>query len=130
MEKKDEYLIPEEIAEWLGLKKSEYLSKLIENLAADDFGFERFHEFNHLVGGTIESPDKALEKFEDGQKVRVYVRTYQEKDFFHQIVIGVVIDDQKTSSEVFVPILVFVSRKDELIRLFSEGKQIQGPTLN
>lgn len=130
MEKRDDYLISEELAEWIGLKKSEYLSKLIENLATDDFGFERFHEFNHLVTGTIENPDKALEGEEDGQKIRTYIRTYDQGEFFHQVVLGAVIDDKKTSNEIFVPILVFVSRNDELVRIFSVGKVLSRPTLN
>ena len=130
MEKKDDYLISEEIAEWIGLKKSEYLSKLIENMESDDFGFERFHEFNHLVSGTIENPDKALEGEVDNQKMRTYIRTYDQGEVFHQVVLGTVIDDKKASAEIFIPILVFVSRKDELVRMFSVGKIFSRPTLN
>ncbi|WPU63182.1 hypothetical protein [Peredibacter starrii] len=130
MEKRDDYYIPEEIAEWIGLKKSEYLSKLIMQVEPDDFGFERYHEFNELIPGTIETPDKVLEGEEDGQKVRTYIRSYNQVEIFHQVVMGVVVTDKNTSSEVFVPILPFVTKKDDLVRLFSVGQVVSRPTLN
>lgn len=130
MEKKDDYYIPEEIAEWVGLKKSEYLSKLIMQIEPDDYGFERYHEFNYLVSGTIESPDKVLEGEEEGQKVRTYIRSYQQKENFHQMVLGTVIVDKSSSNEVFIPILVFVTKKSELVKVFSTGQVVSRPTLN
>lgn len=130
MEKNDDYYIPEEIAEWVGLKKSEYLSKLIMEVTADDYGFERYHEFNHLVAGTIETPDKVLEGEEEGQKIRTYIRSYQEKENFHQVVLGTVIVDKSFSNEVFIPILVFVTKKGDLVKFFSTGQVVSGPVLN
>ncbi|WP_408096234.1 hypothetical protein ACJVC5_14435 [Peredibacter sp. HCB2-198] len=130
MEKRDDYLIPEEIAEWIGLKKSEYLSKLIVQVAPDDFGFEKYHEFSDLVSGTIESPDKVFEGTEDNQKIRTYIRSYNQGQNFHQVVLGTVVVDKDSSSEIFIPILVFVSKKDELVRSFCVGKVVSQPTLN
>lgn len=130
MEKKEDFLIPEETAEWIGLKKSEYLSKLIEKQPAGDIGFEQFHLFDDYIPGTIENPDKAFESEEDNQVVRTYVRSYSEKGSFHQVVLGVVIDDKKNQANVFVPIITFVSKKDELVREFCVGEVITRPTLN
>ena len=130
MDKRDDYFIPEEIAEWIGLKKSEYLSKLIMQVGPDDFGFERYHEFNELIPGTLESADKVYEGEEEGQIIRTYIRSYNQVEIFHQIVLGTVIVDKNASSEVFVPILAFVTKKDELVRLFSVGQVISLPTLN
>lgn len=130
MDKRDDYFIPEEIAEWIGLKKSEYLSKLIMQVEPDDFGFERYHEFNDLIPGTLENADKVYEGEEEGQKIRTYIRSYNQVETFHQIVLGTVIIDKDASSEVFVPILAFVTKKDELVREFSVGQVISRPTLN
>ena len=128
MERKEDYIIPEDVAEWIGLKKSEYLSQLIQKMTPDDFGFEEFHNFNHLVPGTIENPDKAYEAEEDNRILRTYVRSYDEKGRFHQVVQGVLIEDK--DAEVFVPIIIFVSRNDGLVREFAVGEVIARPTLN
>lgn len=130
MEKRDDFYIPEDVAEWINLKKSEYLSKLIQQMASDDFGFEEFHRFDKYIPGTIEGPDKVYESTDDNQKVRTYVRSYQENGVFHQIVQGVLVDDKESNAQVYVPILSFVTKKDEIVRLFSVGQVITRPTLN
>lgn len=130
MEKRDDFLIPEEVAEWINLKKSEYLSKLIQTQAPGDYGFEEFHLYDTFIPGTIETPDKAFETSVDRMKVRTYLRTYKEKTLFHQLVIGVVVDDKEKKASVFVPILSFVTRHDELVKSFCEGEVIARPTLN
>ena len=129
MEKRDDFYIPEEIVEWINLKKSEYLSKLIQHQTSDDFGVEEFHLFDSTLPDTIENPDKTFELVEDGQIVRTYLRTYKMKEKFHQLVIGVLVQDKKLEANVFVPILSFVTRKDELVKEFSVG-QVSRPTLN
>lgn len=128
MEKRDDFYIPEEVAEWIGLKKSEYLSKLIQKQEAGDIGFEEFHLFDSYVPGTIERPDKTFESTDDDKIIRTYVKTYSEKSGFHQVVIGVLIEEKE--ARVFVPILSFVSRKKQLVMEFSVGNAIQKPTLN
>jgi hypothetical protein len=130
VEKRDDFYIPEEIAEWIGLKKSEYLSKLIGHQSPDDVGFEQFHLFDDHIPGTIEVPDKVYERMEDDQRLRTYVRSYSEKGSFHQVVIGVLVDDKEKNASVFIPILCFVSKKNELVREFSVGNVITKPTLN
>lgn len=130
MEKRDDFFIPEDIAEWIGLKKSEYLSKLIQHQPKDDFKFEEFHLFDGHIPTTIENPDKAFEYKEDEQTVRLYLRSYNEKGVFHQVVLGVLIDDKQSKASVFVPIICFVSKNDELIREFTHGEVITRPTLN
>ncbi len=118
------------MAEWIGLKKSEYLSKLIQNQKSDDFKFEEYHLFDKHIPTTIENPDKAFESLEDDNTVRIYLRSYNEKVVFHQVVLGVLIDDKQNKAHVFVPILCFVSKHDELIREFTHGDVITRPTLN
>lgn len=130
MEKREDFFIPEDAAEWIGLKKSEYLSSLIQKQPADDLKFEEFHLFDGHIPSTIENPDKAFEYKEDDQVLRVYVRTYVERAKFHQVVIGVLIDDKQNKAAVFVPILCFVSKSDEVVREFCKGEVITRPTLN
>lgn len=130
MEKRDDFYIPEEIAEWIGLKKSEYLSKLIEKQVPGDIGFEHYHLFDDYVPGTIENPDKTYESNVDDQSVRTYIKTYSERSGFHQVVIGVVLDDKKNHADVFVPIITFVSRESEIVKIFTVGTVANGPTLN
>lgn len=130
LEKRDDFLIPEEIAEWIGQKKSEFLSQLIEKNRPEDFGFEQFHLFDQYIPGTIEVPDRAYERSDDGQIIRTYVRTYRTDVEFHQVVLGLVMDDQGSEASVFIPILSFVTKFDELIKEFSVGNVITRPTLN
>jgi DNA-directed RNA polymerase specialized sigma subunit len=130
MEKREDFFIPEEIAEWIGLKKSEYLSKLIQNQPSHDFKFEEFHLYDGHIPTTIENPDKAYEYQEEEHTLRTYLRTYNEKVTFHQVVIGVLVDDKRNQASVFVPILCFVSKDDALIREFTHGEVITRPTLN
>jgi hypothetical protein len=130
MEKRDDFYIPEEIAEWIGLKKSEYLSKVIMLQLPDDLSFEDYPRFDSFIPETIEKPDRIFESEEDDQVIRTYVKTYPEQGEFHQLVIGVLLDDQEKKANVFIPILTVVSRKDELIREFSKGKELMAPTLN
>ncbi len=126
----DDFLISEEMAEWLGQKKSEYLSNLIQQMAADDFGFEEFQRFDRLLTGTIEDPDRAYGFEEDGQELRTYVKTYHQGEKVHQVLIGVLLPDKAKDAQVLVPIISFVSRKDDLVKLFTKGKVITRPTLN
>lgn len=130
MEKKDEFYIPEEVAEWVAQKKSEYLSKLISIQEADDIGIEQFHRFERFIQGTIEDPDKTLQAKIDGIVVRTYLKTYAEETGFHQIVLGAVIPDKATKNEIFVPILILVSKKTGLIKEFCQGDVLNKPTLN
>lgn len=130
MDKKDDFFISEEVAEWVGLKKSEYLSKLISLQTHDDIGIEQFHRFEKYIQGTIEDSDKTLQADIDGYTVRTYLRTYGEDSGFHQIVLGAVIPDKATKNEIFVPILILVSRNKDLVMEFCEGEVLSKPTLN
>jgi hypothetical protein len=116
----DEFYLPEEIVEWLGLKKSEYLSRLIVNIKPDDFQFEEYLRFEKYLPETLSLPDWSLETIEDNQKVKTFCRTYADPEVFHQIVIGALIQDQE-SADVFIPILSFVTKDESLIKIFSAG---------
>ena len=124
----DEFYLPEELAEWVGLKKSEYLSRLIENVSPQDFPFEEYHRFEDLIMGTLSTPDWSVEILEDNQKVKTFCKLYLEPERFHQVVIGVLISDQN-DQDVFVPILSFVTRDESLMKIFSGGKIVR-PILN
>jgi hypothetical protein len=117
----DEFYLPEEIVEWLGLKKSEYLSRLIVNIKPDDFQFEEYLRFEKYLPETLSLPDWSLETIEDNQKVKTFCRTYADPEVFHQIVIGALIQDQE-SADVFIPILSFVTKDESLIKIFSAGE--------
>jgi hypothetical protein len=130
MEKREDFYIPEEVAEWVSLKKSEYLSKLIQIQGAGDIGFEEFHLYDRLIGGTIESPDKAFESSEDQEIIRTYVKSYSERFNYHQVVVGVVLDDKERKANVFIPIITFVTKNVDVVKEFCVGEVITRPTLN
>ncbi|MGE3610223.1 MAG: hypothetical protein AB7I27_11590 [Bacteriovoracaceae bacterium] len=130
MEKRDDFYLPEEILEWIGLKKSEYLSRLISFVDPSDYGFEVYHQFDSYISQTIEEADKLIEFKEDNYDLRTYIKTYSSDLFFHQIVIGAVIPDLESEQEVFVPILMFVTKKEELVKIFSAHHSKVGPILN
>lgn len=121
------FILSEEAAEWIGLKKSEYLSKLIENLRSGDFGFEDFHRFDYLIQQTMETPDHVYDLKSD-YPIRTYIKTYADKTTFHQLVIGAVFPNK--SGEVFVPILAMVTKFQEVAKLMEEGTPSRGPLLN
>ena len=124
----DEFYLSEDDLEWLSLKKSEYLSRLIENAKPDDIQFEEYQNFEEFIPGTLTLPDWNAEIIEDKQKIKTFCRTYADPEIFHQVVIGALIPDQD-KNEVFVPIISFVTRKEDLIKVFSEGK-VSRPILN
>lgn len=126
----EKFHIPDEVHEWLGLKKSEYLSKLIENQTPDDFGFEEFHLFDQKIQETVENPDKSFEETQDSYNIRTYFKTYSDARMIHHVVIGSIYEDKENKVEVFLPILTFVTRKEELLEVFSVGTVVTRPTLN
>lgn len=130
MEKREDFVISEDIIEWIGLKKSEYLSKIISLQLSDDISFEKFHQYDSFIPGTIEFPDKVFEVSQDDQRVRSYLKSYSENSGFHQMVIGVLLEDKQNNADVFVPIISFVSLKSNLVQEFSVGRLVTRPTLN
>ena len=124
----DEFYLSEDDLEWLSLKKSEYLSRLIENAKPDDIQFEEYQNFEEFIPGTLTLPDWNAEIIEDKQKIKTFCRTYADPEIFHQVVIGALIPDQD-KNEVFVPIISFVTRTEELIKVFSDGRVFR-PILN
>jgi len=130
VEKKDDFYISDELAEWMGLKKSNYLSRLIQNMDPNDIPLEKYHLFDQYIQGTLEDPDRTYEFIEDGYVIRTYLRTYQNSQNFHQIIIGVVNEDPENKSKVFIPVMSFVSNDGNLVKEFCEGEVIARPTLN
>lgn len=126
----DKYAIPDELEEWIGLKKSEYLSLLIENMAPEDFGFEEFHQFDDKIQETVEHPDRSYEETKDGYSVQTFVRTYSDTRMIHHVIIGCMYQDKKNQVEVFLPILTFVTRSEDVVGKFSVGRPMARPTLN
>ena len=126
----DKYSIPDEVEEWIGLKKSEYLSLLIENSFEGDFGFEEFHLFDHKLQETVEHPDRSYSEIVDGYSLHTYVRTYSDEKMFHHVIVGCMYQDRKNQVEVFLPILAFVTRSEDVVGKFSVGKPMVRPTLN
>lgn len=124
----DEFYLPEDMIEWLGLKKSEYLSRLIEHIDQDDVQFEEYLRFDELIPSTLSQPDWSIETREDNQRVKTFCRTFADPEVLHQIVVGALVEDQE-KKDVFVPIISFVTRKEKMVNLFSAGK-ISRPTLN
>jgi hypothetical protein len=130
MERKEDFFISEQMAEWIGLKKSEYLSSIINKQGLEDIGFDQYHLYDSFIPSTIERPDKTYESQDEDHKIRTYIKTFSEKSGFHQLVIGVLIDDEQNKADVFVPIITFVTRDHFLVKEFSVGKVISSPILN
>jgi hypothetical protein len=126
----EKYSIPEEVEEWIGLKKSEYLSKLIENVKEGDFGFEEYHLFDHKIQETVEHPDRSFEGTDDSYVIQTFIRTYSDEKMFHHVVVGSTYVDKKNEVEVFLPILSFVTRSENVVGVFSVGTPKARPTLN
>lgn len=130
MDNKDEFLISEEEASWIDLKKSESLSKLIEKQLPDDIGFESYEQYQSLITSTLEGPDTVWELWEDQYLLRTYIKTYSGEPPFHQVILGVVLKDKKKESELFVPILMFVTKYSSLVQDFSKGDKTISSYLN
>jgi hypothetical protein len=126
----EKFIIPEELEEWIGLKKSEYLSVLIQNMIPEDFGFEDFHLYDEKLPDTVESPDRSFVDTVDGHLLQTFVRTYSDEKMFHHVVIGTTHVDKKNELEAFLPIISFVTRSEEVVGIFSVGRCLQKPTMN
>jgi hypothetical protein len=129
LDSKENFFLTDEAAEWIGLKKSELLSELINQLTGDDFGFEEFHKFDHLITQTIEFPDRIFADTSEDFEQRTYIRTYKQDIQIHQLVIGAIVKDQ-TKNDVFVPVLCFVTKKEDLALKWSKGKLLSKQVLN
>lgn len=125
----DDFYLPEEIVEWLGRKKSEFLSELICNVESDDFRIEEYQAFEQFIPETLSSPELVFESTEDKILLKTFIKSFSGPQFFQQIVVGAMIPDQN-GDEVFVPILTFVSRKQGLIKVFCKGSASIKPILN
>jgi hypothetical protein len=130
LDSKENYYLSEEDAEWVGLKKSEYLSRLIGLIGPTDIGFEEYHKFDDQIHGTITTPDRTYVFKEDGRDMRTYLKSYLQGQIFHQIVLGVIIPDDKNKSEIFVPVLIFVTRSEEVVKEFATGESKNSRILN
>ena len=124
---KDEFFLPAEEMEWVALKKSEYLATLITNHQNHDIKIEEYHQFNYLMEETIARSDRSYADDVDGNRLNIYVKSYSHGT---QVVVGAVFQDPKKNSDVFVPILMFISKDNDLIKLFTVGKLLKSPTLN
>jgi chromosome condensin MukBEF complex kleisin-like MukF subunit len=130
VEKKDDFYLSEEAADWLALKKSEFLSELIGVLPPDDLGFEKFHEFDDLIPSTIEQPDRSYMSKNDDFPLQVFVRSYPYRsEVVHHVILGALIPDQQRQ-DVFVPVLIFATLKNSVAGHFLKGEKQKGPTLN
>jgi hypothetical protein len=123
----EEFLLPDEIAEWIGLKKSEYLSQLIMVMENDDFGFEEFTKFDKYIPETIQTPDKLYQFVEDGYPIQIYLKAGQDPVFNFQVVIGMVMPEKNTDGQIFVPIISFVTRKEKVLEEFVKGDLVKKP---
>lgn len=131
MEKKDDFYLPENVMEWIGLKKSEYLSELIQNLDSNDFSFEDFHEYDSFIPQTLEAPDSVYELTDEDYPIRTFVKSHLAiKGAFSQVIIGAIVAEESGEAEIFVPILSFVTKSEKLLKVFSVGHQKNRPTLN
>lgn len=108
----DEFFLPEELVEWIGLKKSELLSELILARPEGDLPIESFHEYDQFIPTTLSKPDWSEEILEDGQRIKFFCCHHQATDAFYQLVIGVLIEDQH-GQDVYVPILTLVTKFEE-----------------
>jgi hypothetical protein len=124
---KDEFFLPEEVMEWVAQKKSEYLATLITNHKSDDIKIEEYHQFNYLMEETIARSDKSYSDEVDGNRLNIYVKSYGHGT---QVVVGAVYPDPNKNSDIFVPVLTFMSKDNDLIKLFAVGKPLSSPILN
>jgi hypothetical protein len=125
----DEFYLPEEMIEWLGCKKSILLSELISHAEGDDFNFEQYQSFERLIPQTLAAPELIFDSEEDKIYLKTFVKTYSDPEIFQQIVIGAMIPDQNKDL-IFVTILSFVTRKQNLIKIFCRGKPTLKPVVN
>lgn len=127
MDFEEEFLLPEEISEWIGLKKSEYLSQLIMGMDSSDFGFEEFPQFDKYIPETIKSPDKLYQFVEDNFPIQIYLKAGREPVFHYQVVIGMVVPEKNSDAQVFVPIISFVTKYEKLLAEFVKGELVKRP---
>jgi hypothetical protein len=76
---------------------------------------------------TIARSDKSYADEVDGNRLHIYVKSYSHGT---QVVVGAVFPDPNKNSDVFVPVLTFMSKDNDLIRLFAVGKPLSSPILN
>jgi len=116
-----EIYLNEEDIEWMGLKKSEYLSLLIQNQTSDDYSFADFHLYDHLIPQTLKEPEWVSSVRENKYILKMFCKSHHGEKNLYQVVIGFVAEE-KIDDEVFVPILTFVTKDVSLAEQFKSGE--------
>lgn len=114
----------EEFMEWVGLKKSEYLSWLITELDTSDFGFESFHKFDHLIGSTLERPDEIWYSKSEDYPLRFFHKTFPRDDLIQIVVLA-----SEDSKSTVIPILSVVTKFPKIASYFKQGQRSEGSLL-
>lgn len=120
---KENFFIDEETVEWISLKKSEYLSQLIIDLSVDDYGFEDFHLFDSYMTSTLDKPDEIYKSFDDNREINIFHRAYKNEVEFYQIIISLALLDDN-QQRVIIPILTFVTKREDLLLKWCIGEKV------
>jgi hypothetical protein len=124
MKETDEGDFSEEFLEWVGLKKSEYLSWLITELGSDDFGFETFHKYDHLIASTLERPDEIWYSKAEDFPLQFYHKFYSQENLIQIVVMAM-----EKNRPQGIPILSVVTKFQKIASFFKQGQRSEGSLL-
>jgi hypothetical protein len=125
----DDFYLPDETIEWLGLKKSSLLAWIIEHRPDSEFPLEQYDQHQDQLPEIIQSPDIVYEQMWDHFPVAIHLKNIQKKWMLSFLFKCPVLNENDKESQitipqdriVFVPILLVVAHSYEWLRPWFEN---------
>lgn len=123
----DEFYLPDEIIEWVGLKKGELLAWVLENRDEADIPFEEYEDFTEMVPEALQNADETWLQNWEGNKIQIQLKMFEEEQVYWLMVISLkvpVVNEQEIENDVLVPILIVPTKYTQWLKKWLSGEKL------
>lgn len=123
----DEFYLPDDVLEWVGLKKGELLAWVLENRDDGDIPFEEYEDFTEKVPEALQHADETWLQSWEGHQVQIQLKMFEEDQVHWLLVISLkapVINEQEIENDVLVPILIVPTKYTSWLKKWLSGEKV------
>ena len=123
----DEFFLPDEIIEWVGLKKGELLAWVLENRDDEDISFEDYEDFTEKVPEALQNADETWLQKWDGYQIQIQLKMFEEEQIYWLMVVSLkapVVNEQEIQNDVLVPILIVPTKYTSWLKKWRSGEKL------
>ena len=122
----EEFYLPEDTVEWIGLKKSELLAWVLQHQSEGDIPFEEHEDFADRIPETLSAPDEAWGQKWDGHQVLIQLKMFEDDGVYYMFVVGLMspVMNSPSKDEVLVPILAIPTWETKWLRHWLRGNPV------